>query len=377
MVVIAGKGHEPYQELIGDTIEQFDDRAGGARGARRRSGRTREAPPAAQTSRGAVDGLLTGADVEITLGGDRLACRRRRAACSWRCPASAPTAGCSCRRRSTHGAAGALVRDGADCAGTGGVRPLDRAMRSSQLAADERRHDDRPASWASRAPTARPRPRTWPRRSCSTTLRTHASPGSFNNEVGLPVTLLGARARTSRSWSPSWARVARVTSRCCARSPVPTSWWSPTSGSRTWRSSGRGRRSSRPRPNRSMRSRPTASPCSTPTIRWWPASPDGVAGRVVTFGTAPERRRARGGRVARWIRTACAAFTIVTDGEDRVPVRLAVARRAHGLERARGRGGRPGARRLARASRPNALADAPRLAVAHGDVHHRRAGSGS
>ena len=51
----------------------------------------------------------------------------------------------------------------------------------------------------------------------------YASPESYNNEFGLPITLLNAPAGVPRSWSPRWGSASRATSRCCATSPDPSS----------------------------------------------------------------------------------------------------------------------------------------------------------
>ena len=54
-----------------------------------------------------------------------------------------------------------------------------------------------------------------------TRLRTHASPASFNNEVGLPMTLLGADPRC-RGRGRGDGRATRGTFGCSATSPGPT-----------------------------------------------------------------------------------------------------------------------------------------------------------
>ena len=82
--------------------------------------------------------------------------------------------------------------------------------------------------------------------------RTHASPASFNNEIGLPMTLLGAEPGTEVVVAELGARhvgdVALL--RDIAR---PTSRSSRTWASPTWRSSVPGRRSSRRPPSPSTR----------------------------------------------------------------------------------------------------------------------------
>ncbi len=92
-----------------------------------------------------------------------------------------------------------------------------------------------PTGWsASRAASARRRrrtcwPRCWPRR-----YRTTASERSFNNELGVPLTLANAPDADRRPRSSRWAPAAPATSRCCATSPgrrsaSSPSWPAPTS----------------------------------------------------------------------------------------------------------------------------------------------------
>ena len=60
----------------------------------------------------AVEGLFLGQDVEVDVGRDRLARGRSQVRCSWRSPASGPTAARFVPEAFEHGAAGALVATG-------------------------------------------------------------------------------------------------------------------------------------------------------------------------------------------------------------------------------------------------------------------------
>ena len=51
----------------------------------------------------------------------------------------------------------------------------------------------------------------------------YASPASYNNEFGLPITLLNAPADVTRASSPRWGSASPATSRRCARSRDPRS----------------------------------------------------------------------------------------------------------------------------------------------------------
>ena len=109
VVVIAGKGHETVQEVGGDVlaVRRPRGRARGAGGARGRRVKPRRLADVAR----AVDGLLVGDDVDVSVGRDRLAGGRDRARCSSR------SRGAGGRARFVdeafdRGAAGVLVRDG-------------------------------------------------------------------------------------------------------------------------------------------------------------------------------------------------------------------------------------------------------------------------
>ena len=178
---------------------------------------------------------------------------------------------------------------------------------------------------------------------CARRFRTHASPASFNNEVGLPMTLLGAPPDTEVVVAEMGARhMGDVTS--SARSRVPTivvvtnvgvahlevfgSWEAIVEASAEPIEALRRRR--RRDPERRRRGR---SPS--------PIAPVPVC---VTFGSARGRRRAGRGRHpgARRVR-------VVRPG-GRWPARRGLARRArraHGAQRVGGRGGRFGAGRTA------------------------------
>ncbi len=110
------------------------------------------------------------------------------------------------------------------------------------------------------------------------TAPTVAPVGSFNNEIGVPLTVLVAdESAPATSWS-RWAPAGSGTSRTCARSRRRASGWCSTSAPPTRGSSAVARRppgakselvEALPRP-------PTAGwRCSTPTTRWsprWPAA---------------------------------------------------------------------------------------------------------
>ncbi|MGZ8571519.1 MAG: UDP-N-acetylmuramoyl-tripeptide--D-alanyl-D-alanine ligase [Actinomycetota bacterium] len=90
----------------------------------------------------------------------------------------------------SHGAAGVLVRDGATVDGAAvHVRSPGEAL--LRLAADERRRFGGTVVAITGA-NGKTTTKDMTGVVCETSLRTHVSPASFNNEIGLPVTLLGA-----------------------------------------------------------------------------------------------------------------------------------------------------------------------------------------
>ena len=139
----------------------------------------------------AVDGLHTGADVEVT----SVVTDSRAAgpgALFVALPGEHTDGGLFVPEAFDNGAAGALLRDGLSATGPAVfVRsPGDAFL---QLAADERRTMSARVVGITGA-NGKTSTKDMAAAVCATRLRTHASPESFNNEVGLPVTLLGAAA---------------------------------------------------------------------------------------------------------------------------------------------------------------------------------------
>ena len=176
------------------------------------------------------------------------------------------------------------------------------------------------------------------------TFRVHASPGSFNNEIGLPLTLLGAPAATEVVVARDGRAVPRQHRRPVRDRP------SRRRRDHQHRHVARGpaRRSRGHRPcqgrARSRRSPPTASPSSTPATTPRPGSRRAPPRAVLTVGVDPSgarRRRARGRRFAGHARRRAAAVV-------RAPVALGIG---HGPPRRAGRapGGERGARGRGRA----------------------------
>ena len=140
----------------------------------------------------ATGGRLVGADVDARRGVVRLPHRARRVSCSCR---SSPTATVttSSRRRPAPGAGAYLTARPPDPAvaipaievGDTGAALMD-AGGLGACAAWARRSSPSPAA------SARRRPRTSPPRRSAPTRRVTANARSFNNEQGLPVTVLGA-----------------------------------------------------------------------------------------------------------------------------------------------------------------------------------------
>ena len=233
-------------------------------------------------------------------------------------------------------------------------------------------------SWRSRARTGRPRPRTWPAPSSATRLRTHASPESFNNEVGVPLDAARRARRTPRSIVAEMGarHVGDVRRAVRGRPARHRGGRDERRASRTWRCSDRGRRSSRPRPSRSTRSarrrhrdprRPTTRSSPGTAARTRAPGGDLRHGRR-TRTSAPRRSRsiATGGR-----RSSC------DRGDERANVRLAVPGEHMVLERARRRRGRRWSSACrSRRRRPRSPRHACRT-VADGDVRARRRGSAS
>ncbi len=138
----------------------------------------------------AVDGLLMGADVEITS-----VVTDSRAAVAGSLfvalPGERTDGGLFVPEAFEHGAAAALVRDGVDSPGPAVfVRSTGEALLA--LAADERRGMTARVVGVTGA-NGKTSTKDLTAAVASTTFITHSSPGSFNTEVGLPMTLLGAR----------------------------------------------------------------------------------------------------------------------------------------------------------------------------------------
>ena len=198
---------------------------------------------------------------------------------------------------------------------------------------------------------------------------THASPESFNNEVGLPVTLLDAPADAQVVVAEMGARRAGDVAMLCriARRTVVVvvtnvgvahleifgSWETIVEASAE--------------PVDALRADGVAVlNADDPVVGGLRGALRGTGGHVRALGLRPtcarddvDARRRRAGR----------AFTLATGGGagGRCPGR---PRRAHGVERARRRRGGPGARRAAAEAAARALGAGHRLALADGDVHH-------
>ena len=133
------------------------------------------------------------------------------------------------------------------------------------------------------------RPRTCSPRCCGVRAATVAPEGSFNTEVGLPLTVLRATPRHPVRSSPRWARagIGHVAATSARIAP-------PRRRRRAQRRLGaprgvrqpRGHRA-RPRARSSRRSSPTAWPSSTPTTRSSPRWRSAAGAPIVTFGASP------------------------------------------------------------------------------------------
>jgi UDP-N-acetylmuramoyl-tripeptide--D-alanyl-D-alanine ligase len=137
----------------------------------------------------AVDGLQTGPDVRVSsvATDSRLV---RPGGLFVALPGEHTDGGRFVDEAYANGAAGALVRDGHRAVGPAvSVRSTNEAL--MLLAADERRRTRATVVGITGA-NGKTSTKDMTEAVLSTTLRTHASPESFNNEVGLPVTLLGA-----------------------------------------------------------------------------------------------------------------------------------------------------------------------------------------
>ena len=312
----------------------------------------------------AVDGLHTGADVEVS----SVVTDSRAAgpgALFVALPGEHTDGGLFVPEAFDNGAAGALLRDGLSATGPAVfVRsPGDAFL---QLAADERRTMSARVVGITGA-NGKTSTKDMAAAVCARRLRTHASPESFNNEVGLPVTLLGAAADAEVVVAEMGARrkgdvtllceIARpdivvVTNVGVAHLEIFGSWEAIVEASAE--------------PVDAIGADGVAVlNADDPVVAGFAGR---SAGRVVTFGTTPNADvRAEDVTLDP---DGLASFTLV-HGQDRVAVRLAVAG-AHMVSNALAAaavGLQVGVSLQDARDRPGRR---PRVALAHGDLHHRR-----
>ena len=191
VVVVAGKGHEPFQEFR-DEVVPFDDRVV-AREELRGPGEPRVKPRRMTDVARAVEGLFLGTDVEVS----SVAIDSRDVvpgALFVALPGERTDGGRFVPEAFANGAAGVLVRDGLDVDGPAvSVRSTGEAL--MMLARDERSRMDANVVAVTGA-NGKTSTKDMTAAVLATRFRTHASRESFNNEVGLPVTLLGAAPDT-------------------------------------------------------------------------------------------------------------------------------------------------------------------------------------
>ena len=311
----------------------------------------------------AVEGLFLGQDVEVT----SVAIDSRDVAPGGlfvALPGERTDGGRFVPEAFANGAAGVLVRDGLDVDGPAvSVRSTGEAL--MMLARDERSRMDANVVAVTGA-NGKTSTKDMAGAVLATRFRTHASPESLNNEVGLPMTLLGAPPDTQVVVAEMGARhvgdvailcaiarpdIAVVTNVGVAHLEVFGSWDRIVEASAE--------------PIEAL------GPDGVAILNADDAVVAGYAGRtsarVVTFGLSPGRRRPRGQDV-----TLGNGRTGVVHPGLGVRARTGHARgarRAHGVERARRGGDRRDARRGAGRVRRGAVAGR-RVAVADGDVHH-------
>ena len=310
----------------------------------------------------AVEGLFLGQDVEVTSA----AIDSRDVAPGGlfvALPGERTDGGRFVPEAFANGAAGALVRDGLDVDGPAVyVRSTGEAL--MMLARDERSRMDANVVAVTGA-NGKTSTKDMAGAVLATRFRTHASRESLNNEVGLPMTLLGAPPDTQVVVAEMGARhvgdvailcaiarpdIAVVTNVGVAHLEVFGSWERIVEASRGTDRGVGCRRRGHPQRGRCRRRRVCRQDLRT--------------GRDVR--ALPGRRRARRGRHPWSGRTG-----VVHPG---LGVRSRTgharrARRAHGVERARRGGDRRDARRGACRVCRGAVAGR-RVAVADGDVHH-------
>ncbi len=281
VVVIAGKGHEtgPGRRRCRHPVRRPGRRPRGAGGARVDLTRDEIAAHHRRLGRSAPTAVATRVRV-------RLAHARGRRRASSR---SAPNATATTSSRTRSPAARASRRR-AGARRRGRDRWSWSRTRGAALARSARRRATasraRPSS-ASPGRPARRRPRTSPRPRCARRSRCTPSAASFNNEIGLPVTLLDAPSRHRGGRARDGRALRRATSRSSARSPGRRSASSPTSVSPTPSTSAGPTASRGSRASCSKRSRPTGSRCSAPTADYARRAPGAHA------APGPHRRARR------------------------------------------------------------------------------------
>ena len=192
VVVIAGKGHETYQEVLG-TVIPFDDRAVRAYGDRGAGGNAMK-PRSLLAVAGAVGGEPVDAD-DVGISSVQTDSRLVGAGALFVALAGEHADGHAFVGDAfDHGATAALVRSGFVVNGPAVLVPHT-GQALLDLAADERRGFAGTVVAITGA-NGKTSTKDMAAAVCAERFRTHASPRSFNNEVGLPMTLLGASPDT-------------------------------------------------------------------------------------------------------------------------------------------------------------------------------------
>ena len=269
-----------------------------------------------------------------------------------------------------HGATAALVRSGFVVNGPAVLVP-DTGQALLDLAADERRGFAGTVVAITGA-NGKTSTKDMAAAVCAERFRTHASPRSFNNEVGLPMTLLGASPDTEVVIAELGARhvgdvqrlmpiadpsIAVVTNVGVAHMEVFGSWEAIVDASAE--------------PIEALDEEDLAILNADDAVASTFA--DRTRARVRSFGRGADAAvRADDVSLAP---DGCASFDLVADGR-RVPCLARGARRAHGAQRVGGRGGGVGAGRAAGGVRVGAVGR-PHHTLAHGDDRDRSAGCAS